>query len=186
MTLPYILGITGASGSIYALRLLRHLHALKAEVHVVASESGRKVIAFEGCKELFSEADAVFENQNLFAPIASGSYRHAGMVVLPCSMATLGKLAGGIGDNLLTRAADVTLKEKRRLILVPREMPMHSIHLHNQKILADAGAVILPASPSFYHHPKTIEDLVDTVLARVLDHLGLEHAISQRWPEMGA
>lgn len=181
---PIVLGITGASGSIYALRLLRHLHDLQQEVHVVASESGLQVLRFEGCKALLDEADKVYENQNLFAPIASGSYRHAGMVVLPCSMASLGKMACGIGDNLLTRAADVCLKERRKLIIVPREMPMSGMHLRNQAVLSDAGAVILPASPSFYHHPKTIEDLVDTVLARILDHLGLEHAISSRWPEM--
>lgn len=186
MSRPIILGITGASGAIYAQRLLRHLHDLGREVHVVASESGRKVLHFEKCGEVLTEADAVYGNENLFAPIASGSFLHDGMVVIPCSMASLGKMAQGIGDNLLTRAADVCLKEKRRLIVVPREMPMHSVHLQNQKTLSELGAVILPANPSFYHHPKTIEDLVDTVLARVLDHLGLEHGISLRWPEMGS
>jgi flavin prenyltransferase len=186
MTRPLLLGVTGASGALYALRLLRHLHGLGQTVHVIASETGAQVARFEGCAALFDEADAVYANANLFAPAASGSYRHGGMVVLPCSMATVGKLAQGIGDSLLTRAADVTLKEKRKLILVPREMPMHAIHLRNQLALAEAGAVILPANPSFYHHPKTVEDLVDTVLARVLDHLGFDHAISQRWPEMGA
>jgi flavin prenyltransferase len=185
MTLPLILGITGASGSIYALRLMRHLHDLGQEVHVVASESGLQVLRFEGCADLLKEADKVYANSNLFAPIASGSFLHGGMVVLPCSMASLGKMAQGIGDNLLTRSADVCLKEKRKLIVVPREMPMHTIHLRNQMLLSEAGAIILPASPSFYHHPKTIEDLVDTVLARVLDHLGLHHGISSRWPEMG-
>jgi flavin prenyltransferase len=185
-SLPYILGVTGASGSIYALRLMRHLQALHCKVHVVASESGLQVLRFEGCKALLDEADKVYDNHNLFAPIASGSFRHAGMVVIPCSMASLGKMACGIGDNLLTRSADVCLKERRKLIVVPREMPMSGMHLRNQAALSDAGAVILPASPSFYHHPKTIDDLVDTVLARVLDHLGLEHAISTRWPEMGS
>jgi flavin prenyltransferase len=185
MSRPIILGITGASGSLYALRLLRHLHDLGQTVHVVASDSGMQVLKFEGCAALLEEADKVYANSNLFAPIASGSFLHAGMVVLPCSMASLGKMAQGIGDNLLTRSADVCLKEKRKLVVVPREMPMHTIHLRNQMLLSEAGAIILPASPSFYHHPKSIEDLVDTVLARILDHLGFEHTISGRWPEMG-
>ncbi len=184
MSLPFILGVTGASGSIYALRLLRHLHDLRQKVHVVVTPSGLQVLRFEKCAALLDEADTHYAHDNLFAPIASGSFRHAGMVVLPCSMASLGKMAHGIGDNLLTRSADVCLKEKRKLIVVPREMPMNSFHLRNQAQLSEAGAVILPASPSFYHHPQSIEDLVDTVLARILDHLDLEHTISARWPEM--
>lgn len=182
---PFLLGITGASGAIYARRLLAHLHDLGAEVHVIATLHGQQVVRFEGHKALFDEADAVYRNEDLFAPVASGSFRHRGMVIAPCSMATLGKVAHGIGDSLLARAADVTLKERRRLIVLPRESPMHAVHFRNQAILSDLGAVVLPPSPAFYLKPETIEDLVDTVLARVLDHLGLDHPVSRRWREMG-
>ncbi len=178
----YVIGVTGASGTLYAARLIDHLKALGREVHLVVSESGKKVAAYEGVPRLEPAADKAYDNKDFFAAIASGSYLHQGMAVIPCSMGTLGKMAHGIGDSLLTRAADVCLKERRRLVIVPREAPMSAIHLQNQKILADAGAVILPASPSFYHHPKSIKDLVDTVLARVLDHLGIEdHAVGTRW-----
>jgi flavin prenyltransferase len=182
---PFILGVTGASGVIYAHRLLRHLKDLDAEVHLVMTEHGRQVMAHEGHPDLSSLADHVHRNDDLFAPIASGSFRHRGMIIAPCSMASLGKIAHGIGDNLLTRTADVCLKERRTLIVVPRETPMHGVHFQNQKILSDLGAVVLPANPSFYGRPETIEDLVDTVLARVLDHLGLDHPVSRRWREMG-
>jgi flavin prenyltransferase len=179
----YVIGITGASGAIYAHRLVGHLKALDQEVHLVLTEMGKKVCAYEGFPDLASKADRVYDNADFFAAIASGSYRHQGMVVIPCSMGTLGKIAHGIGDSLLTRAADVCLKERRLLILVPRETPMSSLHLQNQKILADLGAAIVPPNPAFYHHPKTIEDLVDTVLARVLDLLGLDHQVGKRWRE---
>jgi flavin prenyltransferase len=179
----FVIGVTGASGAIYADRLVMHLKTLGQEVHLVLTEMGRKVCAFEGFPELASRADKVYDNGDFFAPIASGSYRHQGMVVIPCSMGTLGKIAHGIGDTLLTRAADVCLKEKRKLIMVPRESPMSSLHLQNQKILSDMGASIIPANPSFYHKPATIEELADTVLARVLDHLELEHQVGKRWRE---
>lgn len=178
----YVIGVTGASGAIYASRLIDHLHALGQEVLLVLSASGRKVCAYEGFSDLEKRADKVFDNKDFFAPIASGSHLHQGMAVIPCSMGTLGKLAHGTGDSLLTRAADVCLKEGWKLVVVPREAPMSLIHLRNQALLAEAGASILPASPSFYHHPKSLEDLVDTVLARVLDQLGLTgHAVGQRW-----
>ncbi len=179
-----VVGVTGASGAIYADRLLTHLKALGQETHLILTEMGRKVCAYEGYPALAEKADRVYDNKDFFAPVSSGSYLHQGMVVVPCSMGTLGKLAHGSGDSLLTRAADVCLKERRRLILVPRETPMSALHLQNQKILADFGSVIIPANPSFYHKPVTIEDLVDTVLARVLDHLGLEHhEVGKRWRE---
>lgn len=182
--LPILLGVTGASGAIYARRLLRHLKDLGREVHVILTEHGRQVLLFEGQKALLDEADVVYRNDDLFAPAASGSWRHAGMVIAPCSMGSLGKLAHGIGDNLLLRAADATLKERRKLVVLPRETPVHAVHLRNMATLSDLGAVILPPSPSFYQRPATIEDLVDTVLARVLDHLGLDHPVSRRWKEM--
>ena len=183
---PFIIGITGASGALYAHRLLRHLKDLDAEVHLVLTEHGKQVVAFEGQKAIYDLADKVYRNDDLFAPIASGSFRHRGMIIAPCTMATLGKLAHGIGDSLLARAADVCLKERRKLIVLPRETPMHAVHFRNQAILSDLGAVVLPANPSFYLKPQSIEDLVDTVLARVLDHLGLDHPVSHRWREMGA
>jgi 4-hydroxy-3-polyprenylbenzoate decarboxylase len=185
MSDPFIIGITGASGAIYAHRLMRHLNDLNAEVHLVMTEHGRQVIAFEGHQELTSLASKIYRNDDMFAAIASGSFRHQGMVVVPCTMASLGKMAHGIGDTLLTRAADVCLKERRPLVVVPRETPMHAGHFQNQKILSNLGAVVLPANPSFYLKPQSIEDLVDTVLARVLDHLGLDHPVSRRWREMG-
>lgn len=179
----FVIGVTGASGAIYADRLVMHLKALGQEVHLVLTEMGKKVCAYENCPNLESRADKVYSNADFFAPIASGSYRHQGMVVIPCSMGTLGKIAHGIGDTLLTRAADVCLKEKRKLIIVPRETPMSSLHFNNQKILTDLGVSMVPANPAFYHHPKTIEDLVDTVLARVLDQLEVEHNVGIRWRE---
>jgi 4-hydroxy-3-polyprenylbenzoate decarboxylase len=178
-----VVGVTGASGALYADRLLSHLKALGQEVHLVLTDMGKKVCAYEGCGQIAAKADRVYDNKDFFAPISSGSYIHQGMVVIPCSMGTLGKMAHGSGDSLLTRAADVCLKERRKLIVVPRETPMSSLHLQNQKILSDFGSIIIPANPSFYHKPETIEDLVDTVLSRVLDHLGLEHQVGQRWRE---
>lgn len=181
----YVIGITGASGAIYADRLAMHLKNLGQEVHIVFTETARKVCAFEGYPALGERADRVHDNKDFFAPFASGSWRHDGMAVIPCSMGSLAKIAHGIGDTLLTRAADVCLKEKYRLVIVPRETPMSALHLRNQESLAHLGAIILPAAPAFYHKPATIEDLVDTVLARVLDHLGIaDHAVGHRWREM--
>jgi flavin prenyltransferase len=177
----YVIGVTGASGAVYASRLIGHLKDLGHEVHLVLSESGKKVAAFEGFPHLAERADKVWDNQDFFAPPSSGSWIHQGMAVIPCSMGTLGKVAHGIGDTLLTRAADVCLKERFRLVVVPREAPMSALHLRNQAALAEAGAVIIPANPAFYHKPRTLEDLVDTVLQRVLDHLGVEHQVGKRW-----
>jgi 4-hydroxy-3-polyprenylbenzoate decarboxylase len=179
-----VVGVTGASGAIYADRLLGHLKDLGQEVHLVLTDMGKKVCAYEGFPELAKRADKVYDNKDFFAPISSGSYLHDGMAVIPCSMGTLAKIAHGIGDSLLTRAADVCLKERRRLVIVPRETPMSALHLQNQKALAEWGSSIIPANPSFYHRPASIEELVDTVLARVLDHLGLtEHKVGTRWRE---
>ena len=179
----YVVGITGASGSIYASRLLSHLKGLGQEVDLVMTELGKRVCAYEGFPRLQDQADKAYDNRDFFAPIASGTHRHQGMAIVPCSMGTLGKIAHGIGDSLLTRAADVCLKERWKLVLVPRETPMSTVHLQNQVTLSEMGAVVIPASPAFYHHPKSIEDLVDTVLARVLDHLGLEHEVGRRWKD---
>lgn len=177
----YVLGITGASGAIYAARLMGHLKALGHEVHVVLTDSGKQVCAYEGFPKVEAGAAKAYDNGDFFAPIASGTWIHQGMAVIPCSMGTLAKIAHGIGDSLLTRAADVCLKERFPLVVVPRETPMSALHLENQARLATYGARIVPANPSFYHHPATIEDLVDTVLARVLDQLGVEHTVGRRW-----
>lgn len=179
----FVIGVTGASGAVYAARLIGHLKDLGHEVHLILSESGKKVCAFEGFPDLAERADKVWDNQDFFAPPSSGSWTHQGMAIVPCSMGTLGKVAHGIGDNLLTRAADVCLKERFRLVIVPREAPMSAIHLRNQASLAEAGALIIPANPAFYHRPKTLEELADTVLQRVLDHLGVEHQVGRRWRE---
>jgi 4-hydroxy-3-polyprenylbenzoate decarboxylase len=176
-----VIGITGSSGSIYGHRLILHLKQLQHEVYLICTEAGKKISEYEDCTFGFELADRIYSNNDLFAPLSSGSFQYDGMVIVPCSMGTLGKIASGIADNLLTRAADVNLKERKKLIIVPREFPLNIVHLKNMKILAEAGAVILPASPHFYHHPKSIENLIDTVLSRVLDHLNLVHSIGPRW-----
>jgi 4-hydroxy-3-polyprenylbenzoate decarboxylase len=181
-----IVGITGASGSIYATRLIKALKELPSgacNVTVVRTESGHKVADFEKQSVIWNMADTVENDENIFAPSASGSRNCLGMVMVPCSMGTLGKVANGIGSGLVCRTADVQLKERRPLIVVPREFPLHSIHLDNMKKLSDLGAIILPASPHFYHDPQTVEEMVDTVVARILDQLGLEHQLGKRWRE---
>jgi 4-hydroxy-3-polyprenylbenzoate decarboxylase len=188
------LGITGASGAPYASRLLDALVAAGCEVGVAASDSGVEVLATElyddpdlGRQEVFGRlvGDAsgvtVHEPNDFRAPYASGSAKVDGYVVCPCSMATVGTLAAGAMDNLIHRAASVALKEGRRLVLMPRETPLSAIHLESLARLQSAGAVILFLAPGFYHRPRTIEDLVDFVVARALDQLGLEHSLSRRW-----
>ena len=177
----YILGITGASGSVYAARLAFHLKRLGHVVWAVPTDSGRKVMEYEGEQDALRICDNVVSNNEFFSPCASGSSSFAGMAVVPCSMGTLGKLANGIADNLLVRAADVCLKERRRLVVVPREMPYNAIHLENMLKLTHAGAVVIPASPHFYNHPQTIDALVDTVVAKILTHLGVDHDLSPEW-----
>ncbi|MFD1706750.1 UbiX family flavin prenyltransferase [Siminovitchia sediminis] len=180
-----IVGITGASGSLYAYTLVRALHQLGIETHVVATEMGVKVMQFEcGVKiEDLKEYAVVHHNQNLFASIASGSFKTDGMVIVPCSMNTLGAIANGVGDTLLSRAASVVLKERRNLVVVPREAPFHVIHLRNMTTLAEAGVSILPASPGFYHRPTEIWELVNFIVARILDELKIEHDLIERWGE---
>lgn len=191
-----IVAVCGASGSIYAITLLRELLARPLEVHVITSPAGRQVLAHElgyggSMSELldntfgsFRHADgALVEHsaETFFAPPASGSFKHGGMVVVPCSMKTLASIATGVADNLITRSADVCLKERRPLILVPRETPFSIIHLENMLRAARAGALILPPAPGFYHRPETVEDLVHFVVARILDHLGISHRLVGEW-----
>ena len=168
----YILGVTGASGAIYATRTAMHLKRLGHDVSLIVTAPGREVVEYEGQKALFDYTDTVFNVDDFFAECASGSADYAGMAVVPCSMGTLGRIAAGTSDNLLVRSADVCLKERHPLVIVPREMPYNLIHLENMERVTRAGAVVIPASPQFYSKAATIEDLVDTVVAKVLKHLG--------------
>lgn len=186
-----VVGLTGASGSIYFLRLMEQLKDLKVTIHVIPTKTGTQVMEYEtqaSLEEKIAEwnqegkATVILEEVgNLFSKVASGSYKADAMVILPCSMSTLGEIAGGITTNLLTRSADVMLKEKRPLVLVPRETPLSSIHLRNMAKLFDAGATIVAAMPGFYNHPKTLEDLVDFMVGKVLDALKIENSIYKRW-----
>ena len=178
-----VVGITGASSSIYALRLIEVLRQLGHEVHGVVTDSGWQVLAYE-CnitREDFSaRVNVLYDNANIGAAIASGSFRADAMVVLPCSMKTVAGIACGYAENL-TRAADVMMKEHRNLVLVPRETPMHAIHLENLLKLAQLGVKILPAAPGFYHRPQTIDDLVNMLVGKICDQLGVDTDLFPRW-----
>ncbi|OKY79155.1 MAG: 3-polyprenyl-4-hydroxybenzoate decarboxylase UbiX [Candidatus Methanohalarchaeum thermophilum] len=179
-----ITAITGASGIKYGLRLTEFLSNSEIENHLVISEAGEKLIEIESDKEIgyFRDlADKNYMNNDLGAQIASGSYLTDGMVVIPASAKTLGSISNGISNNLITRAADVCLKEGRDLVLVPRETPLNEIHLRNLLKLSKAGATILPASPGFYHQPSEISDLVDFVVGKTLDQLGINNELYDRW-----
>lgn len=185
-----IVGLTGASGSVYFLRLLDFLVQHEWNIHVVASEHGEQVLRHETGMSLpeqvelwnAQKAHVVLEdNNNLFSPIASGSHPCDAMVILPCSVSTMAEIANGITRTLLTRAADVMIKEKRRLTIVPRETPLSAIHLRNMLTLAELGVTVLPAMPGFYHHPETLDDLVHFVVGKTLDSLGIENDAFQRW-----
>ncbi|MBI3860656.1 MAG: UbiX family flavin prenyltransferase [Planctomycetia bacterium] len=219
-----VVAITGASGSIYAIRLLEVLLAAGYRVHLTISESAALVLsrelgihvdlknfkigqllpedsdltsesalaAFIPDRSSFADISSVFGDpkeegviyhhyKDFTAGIASGSFLTSGMVICPCSMGTLASIAGGHSENLIHRAADVHLKERRKLIVVPRETPLSSIQLENMKRLADAGVTVMPAMPGFYHTPRSIQDLVDFVVGRICDHLGIEHKLFKRW-----
>jgi 4-hydroxy-3-polyprenylbenzoate decarboxylase len=191
-----VVGVTGASGAIYAQRFLREAARVFDEIMLVMSEQAIQVAATElgiaPRRDPFSTRDwlgedvpqiRLLEERNFFTPPASGSFRHDGMVIVPCSMGTIGRVANGISSDLLTRAADVCLKEGRKLILVPREMPYNLIMLRNMTSLAEAGATILPASPAWYNAPHSLEDLADTVVARILQNLGVEQTLMKQWME---
>ena len=184
-----VIGITGASGAPYAKRLLSYLDERvrlhgDVEVGVCLSSTAAEVWALECGGDIREEIPARFKvwgMRDFKAPFASGSAGWHAMAIVPCSMGTCARIAHGISDTLLTRAADVMIKERRTLIVVPRETPLSAIHLESLLLLSRAGAVVLPACPSFYGKPATIDDIVDTVVARVLDHLGIDHRISVRW-----
>jgi 4-hydroxy-3-polyprenylbenzoate decarboxylase len=192
-TPPIVFGITGASGAPYAVRLLQALTAAHRPVSLIVSKYGMRLLATEaGIESMDALRDTVgidawasyvevFSNDDRGAAPASGSAKTAGMVVCPCSMGTLSAIAAGASRSLIERAADVTLKEQRKLILVPRETPLSAIHLGNMLRLARARAVVMPAAPGFYHKPKVISDLVDFIVARILDQLGVEQSIVARW-----
>jgi 4-hydroxy-3-polyprenylbenzoate decarboxylase len=182
--LKILVAITGATGALYAQRLLDNLNLREHEIHVVLSNYAQQVIAVELPAGLKLPAGAQTHNvKSMNAPFASGSNPPDAMVVIPCTMGTMGRIAHGYSEDVLLRAADVTLKEKRKLILVPRETPLSLIHVKNMELLLLAGATILPANPGFYSNPKTVQEVVDTVVARVLDHLGLPQKLMPRWSE---
>ncbi len=179
-----LVAITGATGALYAQRLLDNLNPREHEIHVVLSHYAQQVIATELPDGLRLPDGAQTHNvKSMNAPFASGSNPPDAMVVIPCTMGTMGRIAHGYSEDVLLRAADVTLKEKRKLILVPRETPLSLIHVKNMELLLLAGATILPANPSFYSGAKTAVELADTVVARVLDHLGIPNQLAPRWAE---
>ena len=196
--LPIVVAITGASGAPYAVRLLRALAEAGRTTWVIVSSHGWRLLQTEsGIESLGALRDAVgpaawdasitvFDDGDRGARPASGSARTAGMVICPCSMGTLAAIAAGTSRSLVERAADVTLKERRPLVLVPRETPLSAIHLENMLRLTRAGATVLPAAPGWYHQPKSLGDLVDFVAARVLDQLGVEHDVGRRWGDAPA
>lgn len=179
-----VVAVTGATGALYTQRLLDNLDPRQHEVHLVLSRYAHQVIAEELPGGLRLPEGAVTHNlKSMNAPFASGSNAFDAMVVIPCTMGTLGRIAHGLSDDLLLRAADVMLKERRKLILVPRETPLNLVQVRNMELLLLAGATLLPANPSFYGNPKTVTEVVDTVVARVLDHLGIKHHLAPRWRE---
>jgi 4-hydroxy-3-polyprenylbenzoate decarboxylase len=176
-----VVGITGASGVVYGVRLLETLPSKKT---LICSAEALKLLELEvgiGRDALYAKADAHYENDDMFSSLASGSVVFDSLVIAPCSMSTMSKIACGIADNLITRVASVALKERRTLLLLIRETPISSIHLANLERLALAGATIMPASPAFYPEPKSVQQMVDFVVGRVLDQLGAEHDLYRRW-----
>src|ERR1700751_2462107 len=179
-----IVGISGASGVIYGVRLLQALKELPVETHLVMTETAEVALAPETdlkVDDVRRLADVAFRIDDLAAAISSGSYRTIGMNVAPCSMRSLGEIAHGITSNLLTRAADVVLKERRKLVLVARETPLHAIHLRNMMTLAEMGAIVAPPVPAFYNRPKTLDDVVDHTVGRILDLFDLDSGKVKRW-----
>jgi 4-hydroxy-3-polyprenylbenzoate decarboxylase len=186
--LRLIVAVTGASGVIYGKRLLEVLREKKVETHLIVSKAAEKVVEHElgvAKKDLERLASYFYSVDDLGSPLMSGSFQTDGMVIIPCTMKTLAGIAHGYSDNLILRAADVTLKERRKLIVVPRETPLSVVHLRNMLAVAELGVVVVPAMPAYYHKPKKIGDLVDFVVGRVLDCLGIEHSLFRRWCASG-
>jgi len=200
----YVVGISGGSGAPYTRRVIEGLVEAGHDAKIVVTDAGRRVFEIELGIALTGDPTAdtqiltdnldlgsgsgsieLFDQRNVAATIASGSYECAGMVVVPCSMGTLARIATGISSNLLERAADAALKERRKLILVPRETPLSLIHLRNMTAVTEAGAIVMPAMPGFYHLPKSVDDLVDMIAGRVLDGLGVDSNLLKRWQGTG-
>lgn len=181
-----IVGISGGSGAIYGVALLKVLKEMNIETHLVVSRMGEQVTEHEcgiSLNELKELSTYWHDNSNLAAPIASGSFRADAMIVVPCSMKTVAAIANGFSEGLLTRAADVIIKENRKLVIIPRETPLSVIHLENMLKLARMGVSVLPAAPGFYNHPETITDLVASIVGRALDQVGIENNLIKRWGE---
>jgi 4-hydroxy-3-polyprenylbenzoate decarboxylase len=179
-----VVGISGATGPIYGIRLLEVLKDFGVETHLILSQWAEKTIAVEtgySVDDVKKLATHVYAATNQAAIISSGSFRTDGMAIVPCSMKTLAAISHGYSDNLLSRSADVILKEKRKLVIVPRETPLSEIHLENMLRLARMGAVILPPMPAFYNKPASIDDLVNHTVSRILDQFGIENSVSNRW-----
>ena len=179
-----VVGISGASGVIYGIRLLQALKNFPVESHLVMTRTAEVTLAHETSLKVAAVrrlADTAFGVDDLAAAVSSGSFRTMGMIVAPCSMRSLGEIANGITSNLLTRAADVVLKERRKLVLMVRETPLHAIHLRNMTRLAEMGAIIAPPVPAFYNRPKTLDDVIDHTVGRVLDLFDLDTGKVKRW-----
>jgi 4-hydroxy-3-polyprenylbenzoate decarboxylase len=192
MTSRIVIGIAGASGVIYGVRMLQLLKDTNYETHLIISEAAKLNIEIETrykAGEVAALADYTYDHKHMAASLASGSFLTEGMVVVPCTIKTLSGIANSYTENLLVRAADVTLKEKRKLVLVVRETPLHKGHLRLMTMAADLGAHILPPVPSFYHMPKTIDDIIDQTIGKIFDYMGIEHNLFRRWrsiePENG-
>lgn len=187
-----VVGITGASGSIYAAKFVKQLLKRGLFVHLIYTDNAKKVMAYETGLDVDKWAEklkakyqtiAVEDNDNLFASVASGSYKVDAVIIIPCSMSTLGEIACGTGKNLLCRTADVAIKEGRKLLLVPRETPLSAIHLENMLKLSRLGVGMLPAMPGFYHRPETVLEVVNFVVGKALDYLGIENDLYDKWEE---
>lgn len=186
MSKRIVIGISGASGVIYGVKMLSLLKEKTFETHLIMSEAGKKNLEIETgykAEEVAAMAAYVYDNRDVGAALASGSFLTDGMVVIPCTIKTLSGIANSYTDNLLVRAADVTLKEKRKLVLVVRETPLHKGHLRLMTMAADMGAHILPPVPSFYHQPKTIDDIIHQTIGKIFDYLGIDHDLYRRWGE---
>jgi 4-hydroxy-3-polyprenylbenzoate decarboxylase len=179
-----VVAITGATGVIYGIRLLQVLRDCGAESHLILSKTSKEITAAETSyvvETVENLADKVYHQDNLAASLSSGSFRTDGMVVVPCTIKTLSGIARSYNDNLIVRAADVTLKERRRLVLVVRETPLHLGHLRLMVAVTEAGAIVLPPVPAFYHGPQTIQDVIDHTVGRILDLFQVEHTLYRRW-----
>ena len=184
MSKKIVVGISGASGVVYGVRLLSVLREKNVETHLIISNSGEKNIQIEtdyNIDEVKQMASFVYDNKNMAAKVSSGSFLVDGMVVVPCTIKTLSGIANSYSENLIVRAADVTLKEKRKLVLVVRETPLHKGHLKLMMKAADNGAHILPPVPSFYHYPKTIDDIINQTVGKILDYFDIKHDLFRRW-----